>query len=117
MKLIDLNPEWIGTGGHGITNSLTGLPVPYRAKIGISLNCPCGCGRPLFVSFTNPEDGLGKIHEKATTWERTGTTFEDLTLTPSILRADHNGCRWHGFITNGEVITVPRASVPDGLRG
>lgn len=35
-------------------------------------------------------------------WERTGDTFDTLTLKPSIQRV--GGCAWHGFITNGEVI-------------
>jgi hypothetical protein len=34
-------------------------------------------------------------------WNRTGDTFETMTLTPSI---DGSGVgHWHGFITNGEV--------------
>ena len=37
-------------------------------------------------------------------WNRTGESFESLTLAPSIRRLDN--CGWHGFITNGEVITV-----------
>jgi hypothetical protein len=46
-------------------------------------------------------------------WPMTGTSFEDLTLTPSIwLTESHCGlckcnpgeyCGWHGFILNGEV--------------
>jgi len=38
----------------------------------------------------------------ATNWR----TFETLTLTPSILRTpEKGGCGWHGFVTNGEIIT------------
>ncbi len=37
-------------------------------------------------------------------WQRTGETFDTLTLTPSIhSRKEKGGCGWHGFITNGEV--------------
>lgn len=35
-------------------------------------------------------------------WPVTGTSFDDLTLTPSILIPGH----WHGFIINGDVSTV-----------
>jgi hypothetical protein len=34
-------------------------------------------------------------------WNVTGNTFDNLSLTPSILL--QGGCGWHGFITNGEV--------------
>lgn len=33
-------------------------------------------------------------------WNATGTSFDDLTLTPSV-NVDHE--HWHGFITNGEI--------------
>ena len=33
-------------------------------------------------------------------WQRTGETFEDLTLTPSV-DASPAGC-WHGFVTKGD---------------
>lgn len=41
-------------------------------------------------------------------WNPTGTDFNDLSFVPG--RRTHSvlllgGCRWHGFITNGEVIT------------
>ncbi len=38
-------------------------------------------------------------------WEASGTSLADLTLRPSILLTGE-GCGWHGFITNGEVITA-----------
>ncbi len=36
-------------------------------------------------------------------WQRTGDTFETLTLTPSVDAASHGVGHWHGFITNGEI--------------
>lgn len=38
----------------------------------------------------------------ATRWGVSGTGYDDLTTTPSILLV--GGCAWHGFITNGEII-------------
>lgn len=35
-------------------------------------------------------------------WPMTGTSLEDLTLTPSIQL--NGGCAWHGFVRDGEVI-------------
>jgi hypothetical protein len=102
MKLTDLNPRWVGAGGDGIRDR-NGSPVPYQHGIGLLCDCPCGkCNVPLYVQFKQPLDG-GPPPDKsgAPLWDRTGETFENLTLRPSILRKD--GCGWHGFITNGEV--------------
>lgn len=73
--------------------------------------CDCPCGNrdethQLYVPFANPLDG-GPSMQTGTRngWQRIGETFETLTLTPSILRIAPS-CGWHGFITNGEVITV-----------
>lgn len=107
MKLVDLNPKWVGAGGEGVfrKDPATGVlwPTPERHGIGVSFDCPCGkaCLRA-FVAFSNPLDGGGAhISPGQPTWERKGEAFETLTLTPSIQRLDN--CRWHGFITNGEV--------------
>jgi|WetSurSiteA1Bulk_404760.scaffolds.fasta_scaffold159238_1 hypothetical protein len=40
-------------------------------------------------------------------WQVSGTSFSDLTLRPSIaIYTEKGGCGFHGFITNGEVISV-----------
>jgi Spy/CpxP family protein refolding chaperone len=44
---------------------------------------------------------LADHHIGKVLWHREGTTFEDLSLTPSI-DASHFG-HWHGFVTRGEV--------------
>lgn len=100
MKLTDLNPNWVGSGGEGITRD--GAPVPRREGIGVMFDCPCGCDQACFVPFSNPIDG--GPNEYGQGWKRTGDTFEDLTLTPSILRI--RPCGWHGFVTKGQIITV-----------
>jgi len=102
MKLTELNPRWVGAGGEGISDK-DGNPVSKREGVGISFDCPCGCSPRVFVSFSNPLDGGEKLRDRIT-WERTGDTFDNLTLSPSILRL--GGCGWHGFVTNGEVISV-----------
>lgn len=104
MHLVDLEPRWVGAGGEGVTQD--GQPVPERHGVGITCNCPCGCDRPLFVGFANPLDG-GPAYDprERAQWQRTGDTFETLTLAPSIQRRKigDDGCTWHGFITNGEI--------------
>lgn len=105
MKLVDLNPTWIGAGGEGVTRN--GQPVPERHGIGVGCDCPCGAdGCWLAVYFSNPLDGLppDPFYVPHHVWDRTGDTFETLTLRPSIQRADPDGCRWHGFLTNGEFV-------------
>jgi hypothetical protein len=101
MKLTDLNPIWIGSGGEGVFDK-DHNPMPRREGMGIEFDCPiCGDKHPCFVPFENPLDGgspIGYSHH----WKRVGNTFENLTLTPSILRMD--GCKWHGFVTKGEII-------------
>lgn len=104
MRLADLEPRWIGAGGEGVTRN--GVPVPERHGIGISFNCPCGCAMRVAVPFGNPLDGQAPDDGFLNQWARTGDTFETLTLTPSILRSHLGICGWHGFVTNGEIVTV-----------
>jgi hypothetical protein len=53
---------------------------------GLNFVCPCGCGQVAGVSV---EPGR---------WQWDGNR-ERPTITPSIQIMD--GCRWHGFLTNG----------------
>jgi hypothetical protein len=117
MRLVELEPRWARSGGEGIYNTApdgTRVPAPERLGIGVSFRCPCGTHPRdeeyetdrCVILFENPLDGGGRFD--ATTeghyWTRTGDTFDTLTLTPSIQRV--GGCRWHGFITNGEAVSV-----------
>jgi hypothetical protein len=105
MKLVDLNPRWVGHGGEGYTVTATGQPVARTERVGLTCDCPCGrCGVELFVPFENPI-GPGPLKQQWG-WQRTGDTFETLTLSPSIHRQERRSCGWHGFITDGEVRTV-----------
>jgi hypothetical protein len=103
VKLADLNPVFFSCGGAGITVAATGEPVPLREGVGIIFDCPCGCGELIGLSFRVGLDGQ-PFESGHPSWERTGDTFETLTLRPSVLRTA--GCRWHGFITNGEATSV-----------
>lgn len=86
MKLIDLAPKWI-------TSNV------YRKGMGISFNCP-HCEDKIIVLFLNPLDG--GFADTNCKWARIGEKFETMTITPSIDVSGH----WHGFITDGEVITI-----------
>lgn len=101
MRLSDLHPKFLDSGGEGISRA-DGSPAPLRVGVGVEFDCPDGCGRPCFVPFSNPLDG-GPALEKG--WNRTGETPETLTLAPSIFRNPaRGGCGWHGFIRHGEVV-------------
>ncbi len=125
MKLTELDPRWVGAGGEGVYQTApdgTLVPSPERHGVGVSFLCPCASctGKRtgdkdhdfylrVFVGFRNPLDG-GPAHDPrpGQQWERTGETFDTLTLRPSILRhrVGDGGCDWHGFVTAGEVTTA-----------
>lgn len=115
MRLSELEPRWWAEAG--------------RQGQGVSFLCPhCRTVR-LGVAFSNPLDGgppvtatvcdrLRWVHGEAYTddpldtilmdvppagpiWHRTGETFEDLTLSPSV-DAGASG-HWHGFVSGGAV--------------
>lgn len=103
MKLVDLNPGWLSAGGEGVTRN--GQPVPERHGVGVYFDCPCGCDERCYVMFRNPTDGgPARLDGDTSSWERTGDTFEALTLAPSIYR--RLGCGWHGWIRNGEIVNA-----------
>lgn len=102
MRLTALNPGWLSYGGEGVSDK-DGNPIPYRERIGIHFDCPCGCDEPLAIIFTNPIDGKGPIDNNGRhTWERVGDDFDVLTLAPSIRRI--GGCQWHGWLTAGAFV-------------
>lgn len=104
MKLNDLDPRWcidadIVLGGRVAHDE-------NRIGMGLSFACPCCVGTPretrlaLFVS--NPVDGKPPADGCAALWRRAGTSFDDLTLSPSIDASAHG--HWHGFVTHGEIV-------------
>ena len=96
MKLTELDPRW--QTWHGRSE-----------RIEVSFDCPVhGKAHRVRVPFANPLDG-GEPVKRNHLWQRTGDTFETLTLTPSVdyTKYDNGTVRdptcWHGFITNGEI--------------
>lgn len=96
MKLTDLNPRW-------------GYWASWEGPIEVSFDCPVhGTTHRVHVPFANPMNGAKPVTRNHL-WQRTGETFETLTLTPSIdyTKYDNGTVRdpscWHGFITNGEI--------------
>jgi hypothetical protein len=86
MRLVSLEPRWISRDG--------------RVGLGVSFLCPRCKAQRLFVAFETPLDGGAPLDESRK-WQRTGDTFDTLTLTPSI-DASQSG-HWHGWVEAGEV--------------
>lgn len=78
--------------------------------VGVTFLCPHCLAERLGVHFHYVGRGLIGIHEPSTLhvadgtkiWDLTGTTFDDLSLSPSV-DASASG-HWHGFVTDGEAI-------------
>lgn len=97
MRLTELTPRWT-------------VPVRFSVSLptGVSFLCPCCMSRRLSVSFINPIDPQGLLSQTnwqpvGMAWERTGETFETLSLLPSVDYSQSG--HWHGHIINGEVYT------------
>jgi hypothetical protein len=108
MRLADLHPRWIGD--HD---------APPDAKQGVGFECPHCRSVRLCVWFANPicpnppvdpaaanlrqatHGHLADHHMGDQHWQRTGDTFETLTLSPSIdcSRFGH----WHGHVQDGAI--------------
>lgn len=103
MKLTDLDAEWVADfapvdGSHRVSDTLT-----ISTAQGVLFECPLCGSHSILAWFRDrgvPDDavpGPGR-------WTPTGTGLADLTLKPSINLDGPNavGCRWHGWVTNGD---------------
>lgn len=104
-RLVDADPRFYGWSPDRDLNPQY-ADKPDRVGLGIMFDCPihepyCFVAVPFKVAI----DGGGPIDNRPT-WDRTGDTFETLTLSPSIrVLGGPGGCRWHGFIRNGRFET------------
>lgn len=101
MKLTDLDPSWIveGAGRNGM-GVMFWCPHCRDRYVGVMFANPIDRGPPPTEASRTRTDANG-VRTVEPLWQRTGETFETLTLTPSIdvSKSGH----WHGFVTNGEV--------------
>lgn len=73
-------------------------------RIGINrlrFNCPA-CAVQHWISI--PFNKAGQLDLGSPIWEKTGNTVEGITITPSIDGTALGECKFHGHVTNGEVI-------------
>lgn len=99
MKLTDLDPRW-GVDADIVIGGVN-RHDPDRHGMGITFDCPHCRTMRLAVFFANPIDGKAPSDDATRLWQRTGESFENLSLSPSIDASKHG--HWHGFITNGEI--------------
>lgn len=91
VRLTEREPRWIKRDG---------------AIDGVSFDCPCAkcltavapcVPRRVYVLFAaSPEETADERR-----WGKTGETFDNLTLTPSIDMSASG--HWHGFLQNGDL--------------
>lgn len=90
MRLTDLNPKY----GQHVGNRDT-----------LIFDCPKCKAHRITVPIPPAENA----------WQLTGDCFENLSLLPSIdhtteyadgIADDPRHCNWHGFVTDGKIITV-----------
>ena len=89
MKLTELKPRLAANGSILIFD----CPGCRGHKIRVAISPPMGAG----VEKPPTIDGA-----PAPVWQRSGDSFENLTLAPSI---DVDGCcNWHGYVQNGKAM-------------
>lgn len=113
MRLTDLDPRWWGDGTERRLGVSFACPhchlTPQPVRLGIAFANPQDGGPPSpVVTRTMPREIRDHLHERRTfdvppgcLWQRTGETFDTLTLTPSV-DASASG-HWHGFVTAGDI--------------
>lgn len=97
LSIDEIRSQYIDdlTVAHGVDFL---CPVCFRANSG-----PVGTHH---VHCWFRDRGVLATIEPVARWAVSGTGYADLTLSPSILLPSPEGCKWHGFVTNGEVICV-----------
>lgn len=116
-RLVDCNPRWVSGRYTGVDSDVAR---------GVHFDCPEGHeGCSHAIPFTPAMDGTASTswQTNSAIWQRTGDTFETMTLSPSIRRvptyagreaaiaagavAEHLGdqhfCAFHGFIRDGRI--------------
>jgi hypothetical protein len=111
MKLTDLEPQLYRYAGDKSFASVETVAeadsVMFLCPACFAKNAgPIGTHR-IRVDFAGKgvpaEVALHNSQGRPVWWNASGNDVRDLTLTPSILLL--HDCEWHGFVTNGGIIT------------
>ncbi len=93
MKLTELSPEFLRVTERGTYATVESLADAH----GIWFTCPQCREHNVCVWFA--DRGAPEGEEPTPRWGASGSSFDDLTITPSV---NVSGC-WHGWVRNGEV--------------
>ncbi|WP_109477722.1 DUF6527 family protein [Paraburkholderia sp. C35] len=101
MKLVELNPEFVRFLPELICQGMHRREVvsTFAEAQGIRFTSPTNPEQKVCVPFR--DRGAPADENMGIQWGATGSSFADLTLSPSIDMSRGGG--WHGFITDGEV--------------
>lgn len=99
-----LEPRWIESDGR-IIGVLFSCPVCSRwgeqiegaHMVGVLFANPPDGGPP------HPDDDRAVANYGGRRWSRSGSTFDDLTISPSIDLTRTTPGEWHGFVVAGRV--------------
>lgn len=111
MKLSDLEPSFLTVIEPGKVHQMTSdlVDLTHGRAQGIRFLCPkCfeengGAVGTHGVQCWFRDADVPEIEEPKPRWGMSGSSFADLTLSPSILLT--SGCGWHGFVTAGAIVT------------
>lgn len=121
MRLTDLDARLFGR--VDANNGVKYMQDELRGAQGVLFQCPkCAIGKErgeedgrrfvrgahyIAVCFSNPIGApvAPQEFDHNPRWTMSGTSIDDLTLSPSInldVPENAGGCGWHGFVTNGD---------------
>lgn len=117
MRLTDLDPRWFaaeGRRGQGITFECPHcVGTPHAVRLSAPFKNPVDGGAPVSLEarelwpllWPRPDNAPDRVTvPPGVCWDRTGETFEVLSLLPSI-DASRSG-HWHGFVRLGEIVNA-----------
>lgn len=108
MKLLELEPKLLVTGEGDVYSQQADN---FERAQGIEFSCP-KCKNHLIEVWFAGRNTPQTHTPRSGGWGISGTGLIDITISPSIdMRygsEEHpkTYCHWHGFIQNGEIITV-----------
>lgn len=106
IKIATLDPRFFVTPWIGMPPGTSyASMLEQRRAMGLSLNCPCGCGERILMAFKEPLDGGPMTSEDLPIVEAalTGAEWDDLQIAPW-RQADPKHRAWQ--VVGGEVIEV-----------
>lgn len=125
MRLLELDAEFFGKVDP-VARSSRRQGDRIDGAQGVMFQCPkCSEGKPIGaggrgfggahyirVCFSNPRNApvAPREYDENPRWEMSGTSLDNLTLFPSVNldvpdeNGEVHGCRWHGWVKNGDAV-------------